>query len=214
VKRLTALTVILAWAATPALAGERPRQRSFANPSTIAAAEYAFNRLAREKGQWTAFRETAADDAVMFVPEKVLAKDWLKKRPDPAQPVQWEPQRIYISCDRRTAASTGAWQRPDGSTGYFTTLWQLDDKGEWKWVLDHGDVLATPLPETEFLEGHVATCIRGGRSNDPDGEERLQDQSLLWSYTVQDDGSRRVTVRVWNGGSYDTVINDRVSAKP
>ncbi|WP_216074412.1 hypothetical protein, partial [Acinetobacter baumannii] len=34
------------------------------NPSDIVRAELAFARLAREKGQWTAFRETAAPDAL------------------------------------------------------------------------------------------------------------------------------------------------------
>src|SRR3546814_4565755 len=46
-----------------------------ANPSAFIAAELAFARLARDKWQWTAFRETAADDAVMFMPQRVLARD-------------------------------------------------------------------------------------------------------------------------------------------
>ena len=95
-----------------------------ANPSAIIAAEIAFNRLAQEKGQWTAFRETAAKDAVMFVPEVVLAQEWLKGRTDPPKSVTWQPHKAFMSCDGRTGVTTGAWQRPDGSVGYFTTVWQ------------------------------------------------------------------------------------------
>jgi len=214
----------------PAFA-RKPPMRSFADPSTIFAAEIAFNRLAREKGQWTAFRETAADDAVMFVPEKVLAKDWLKGRADPPAPVQWQAHRVYISCDSRTAASTGSWQGADGTQGYFTTIWRLDGKGRWKWVLDHGDRLAAPRPASEFLEGHVAKCPKrgpgpaalgegangpspppsGGREGGKD-QPPPPDESLRWSYEVQGDGGRRVLVSLWNGSGYETVIDDRVAA--
>ena len=47
-----------------------------ANPSALIAAEIAFNRLAKEKGQWTAFRQTAAKNATMFVPEAIDAQTW------------------------------------------------------------------------------------------------------------------------------------------
>jgi hypothetical protein len=152
----------------------------------------------------------AADDAVMFVPERVLAKDWLKKRADPPASVQWQPQRVYVSCNGRTAASTGAWQRPDGSTGYFTTIWKLSDKDEWKWVLDHGDTLTTPLPEVEALRGYSATCRKTEGASNPDAP---QDKSLLWSYDVQEDGSRKVRVEMWNGSAYEKVIDDKVAAQ-
>ena len=48
------------------------------NPSAFIAAEIGFARLAQDKGQWTAFRETSAPEAVMFVPQRVKARDWLK----------------------------------------------------------------------------------------------------------------------------------------
>tara|TARA_R110000787_G_scaffold68179_5_gene152612 strand:+ start:185 stop:829 length:645 start_codon:yes stop_codon:yes gene_type:complete len=214
VKAVAASFALAALLATPVLA--KPKQgvgRAYTNPSDIVAAEIAFNRLAREKGQWTAFLETAADDAVMFVPQKVLAKDWLKDRANPPKAVQWQPQRVYISCNGRTAASTGAWQRPDGTQGYFTTIWRLGDKGEWKWALDHGDALKTPLPQKEFTEGHVATCNHAEKHRSADGAPRA-DESLLWDYAVHDDGSREVRVRVWNGEDYDLVIDDKVAANP
>ena len=196
-----------------ACAREKPPRPVQPNPSAVFAAEIAFNRLAREEGQWTAFRETAADDAVMFVPQQVNAKTWLKDRDNPPAPVQWQPYRIYVSCDGRTAASTGAWQRPDGSAGYFTTIWRLDDKDEWRWVLDHGDALKQPLPPQDAVKGRVATCKRGERSRDGvKPGERPADESLMWDYVVGDDASRAVRVRMWNGEGYDLVIDDKVAA--
>ncbi|WP_088201751.1 DUF4440 domain-containing protein, partial [Sphingobium sp. Z007] len=147
-----------------ALVAAKPPLRFQPDPSSVIAAEIAFNRLAQQKGQWTAFAETAADDAVMFVPQRVLAKDWLKKQANPAVSVSWSPSIVYVSCDGNLAASSGNWTQPDGTVGYFTTIWRRDKKGRWQWILDHGDTLATPRATPEFMSGKVATCKRG-----PDG---------------------------------------------
>ncbi|BBD98673.1 hypothetical protein SAMIE_1021740 [Sphingobium amiense] len=205
---------ILALAAG-ALIGAKPPMRYQPDPSSVIAAEIAFNRLAQEKGQWTAFRATAADDAVMFVPQRVLAKDWLKKQADPPKSVTWSPAIVYVSCDGNLAASTGNWTRPDGSAGYFTTIWRRDKKGAWKWVLDHGDTLAEPRPAPDALTGKVATCRRGPRPDGPPSKDAPPppDESLLWSADVEPGNARRVTVRMWTGQEYETVIDDRVKAR-
>jgi len=202
------------------LVGARPPMRYQPDPSSVFAAEIAFNRLAQEKGQWTAFRETAAEDAVMFTPQRVLAQSWLKGRADPPASVTWAPSVIAVSCDGRLAASTGNWKQPDGTVGYFTTLWRRDKKGGWKWILDHGDALATARATPEFLVGKVATCKRPAAGSPPpmptgkpgkDGVPAPQDESLIWQADVATDGSRHVTVQVWNGSAYETVIDDRVA---
>ncbi|RJG54977.1 hypothetical protein D0Z70_11170 [Sphingobium terrigena] len=202
--------------AAAALVAAKPPLRFQPDPSSVIAAEIAFSRLAQEKGQWTAFRATAAEDAVMFVPQRVLAKDWLKGRADPVAPVKWSPSIVYVSCDGNLAASTGNWTRPDGAVGYFTTIWRRDKKGAWKWIADHGDTLAKARDVPEFLSGKVATCKRPARPDGPppgkDAPPPPPDDSLLWSAQVATDGSRRVTVQIWNGSGYDDVIDDRVGA--
>ncbi|WP_188065432.1 YybH family protein [Sphingobium sp. KCTC 72723] len=202
-----------------ALVAAKPPLRFQPDPSSVIAAEIAFNRLARDKGQWTAFRATAADDAVMFMPQRVLARDWLKGRADPPAPVNWSPSTVIVSCDGGLAASTGNWTRPDGTVGYFTTIWRRDKKGAWKWILDHGDTLATPRAVPDYLTGKVATCKQGQRPETqpppPSGKKGERpppppDESLLWRADVAADGSRTVRVQAWNGSSYDVVIEDRV----
>ena len=196
-----------------ALTAARPPMRYQPDPSSVFAAEIAFNRLAQQKGQWTAFRETAAEDAVMFVPQRVLAKQWLKGRADPPGSVTWTPSTIHVSCDGNLAASTGNWKRPDGSVGYFTTIWRRDKNGAWKWILDHGDTLANPREAPEFLVGKVASCKRRGDGPPAEGKAQpLADDSLTWTADIATDGSRRITVRSWNGTDYDVVIDDKVAA--
>lgn len=206
--RIALLTLMAA-----ALVAARPPMRYQPDPSSVIAAEIAFNRLAQEKGQWTAFRETAAKDAVMFVPERVLALAWLKNRTNPPQPVRWSPSIVYVSCDGRLAASTGNWVRPDGSVGYFTTIWRRDDKGAWKWILDHGDTLATARQAPEHLTGKVATCKRRSSDSPPPLPAPVPvDDSLTWSAESTPDGGRRVTVSIWTGEAYEQVIDDKVAA--
>jgi hypothetical protein len=143
------------------------------NPSAVVAAEIAFSRLARDKGQWTAFRETADKDAVMFMPQIVNAQAWLKKRPDPAQALSWSPIAVYMACDGSYAVSTGNWKQPDGTTGRFITLWRRQVNRSYKWVLDWGGggtaVDAKRVSDVDDLiaiEGRIAECGPRGRRPD------------------------------------------------
>ncbi|WP_420606718.1 hypothetical protein [Novosphingopyxis sp.] len=192
-----------------------------ANPSALVAEEIAFARAAREDGQWTAFRRFAADDAVLFVPAMVDAKTWLTGRADPAEAAAWQPHRVIMSCDGRTGVTTGARQRPDGSFGYYTTVWYRPNErnGQWGWVLDHGDTLAEPLAEPDFVRTSVAECRGGvptvtGANARRDGyvQGLSDDRTLVWEAAVQPDGSRSVTVDLWNGEDYDRLIENRFAA--
>jgi len=111
-------------------------------------AERAFASDAQRVGQWTAFAKYADRDAVMFTPQAVWARDFLKARKDPPKSVAWSPARSFVSCDGRTAVNTGPWWGADGvHHGYFTTVWQRTKTG-WHWVYDGGDQQqgASPAP--------------------------------------------------------------------
>ena len=75
-------------------------------PSAIDA-EYDFARDAQRIGQWTAFRKWADRDAVMFDPQAVWARDYLKDKKDPPKAIRWWPSRSILSCDGRTAVKVG-----------------------------------------------------------------------------------------------------------
>ncbi len=156
-KRL--IPIALLALALPAAAQEgRPAVTPIGNPSALIAAESAFARLAREKGQWTAFAATATDEAEMFVPQRVLAKVWLKGRANPPQAVQWQPSTVWISCDGSAGVTFGAFG--GSGTGWFSTVWQRQPKkGDYKWVLDQGGDLAAPLVGADFITGKVADCL-------------------------------------------------------
>ena len=197
----------------------RERDPLAANPSAFIAAEIGFSRLAQEKGQWTAFRETSAPEAVMFVPQRVKARDWLKSQKDPAEAVKWQPHAVYISCDGNVGVTTGAWQNGPAN-GYFTTVWLRDPKkGKLAWTLDHGDTLATPREAPDFIASKQAVCgsrpavaVEAGGEGDDRTVGLSPDQTLSWASTVRPDKSRRVTIRLWDGKDMATVIDDQVAA--
>lgn len=200
--------------------------RPAANPSKVVAAELAFARAAQEKGQWTAFREFAAEDGVMFVPEPVTARDWLKGRENPAQSVQWQPHHVWSSCDGSLAVTRGAWQRPDGSTGYFTTVWQRRSDGEYRWKLDQWDALDLPLEAPEFVRTNIADCPDKGMASElrqqaeqsrPAGggtyfDQVSADSSLFLTFVVSPDLSRHWKLMVNKGGAMVDAMAGHVDA--
>lgn len=230
------LTLVAASLLTSGCAAQsRPRSAAApsANPSAIIAAEIAFNRLAQEKGFRAAQKETGAKDALVFIPQPTLLVDALKQDGGPEVTPKWQPHKAFMSCDGRTGVTTGAWQLPDGKTGYFTTVWQWIEKGkrpknappsfigkgEWNWVVDHGDALTAPRAAPEMIETRVASCKgqpSAPLSAPPEGAKMKmglsRDQSLNFTWVVMPNGARSVVVRLWNGESFETVIADKVAA--
>jgi len=218
VKRWVAiLALAAALASSAADARQRRGIRADANPSALIAAELKFAREAQEKGQWTAFRDYAADNAVMFVPQQVAAKDWLKKQANPARAVSWQPHSVWMSCDGSMGVTKGGWQRPDGTVGYFTTVWRRQKNGTYKWELDQGDSLAQPLAAPEMIAGDVADCSRASPPEIPAAAGRTigwsDDKTLQWIVEVKPDNSRSFKVHRWTGQGYQEVLRSDVAAK-
>ena len=195
-----------------------------AAPATTAIdAERAFAADAQKIGQWTAFRKWSTADAIMFVPQAGSAHEFLKDKADPPVAVFWWPGRSYLSCDGSTAVNTGPWVRQWGkSVGYFTTVWQRQADGSWKWVLDHGDALATPRAEGGDIKAEQAPCPKlplppGPQPETPPevkyGSGSSRDGTLRWDWTVLPDGRRRVWISLWDGRQHKVVIDDSVKAE-
>lgn len=221
-KRLT-LLILLAVAITPASARER-KLRLSANPSAVIARELEYAQAAQDRGQWTAFRDFAAADAVMFTPAMVYAQDWLKNRTNPAISVKWQPTEVWSSCDGSLVVSHGAWQGPKGN-GYFTTIWRREKNGDYKWVLDSGDTLKEPLAVPELIPAHVADCpARRGPRVEPrkavktplDPAQRSgasDDGTLTWAVTVTPDGARNFSAQWAKDGIMSQMLVEQVAAE-
>ena len=215
------------WA--PAFAGEAEKEASSGstatgpNGMTPIEAERAFADDAKKLGQWTAFRKWSADDAVMFVPQPINAHEWLKDRKDPAKAIDWWPTASYISCDGTLAVNTGGWKRPDGRVGYFSTVWQRQTDGGWRWIVDGGDQVKEVLDRPAQPKVVRARCKRGyfrrGLSGDPPWPPGYKadwkasgDATLSYAWRVASDGGREFSVSI--AGSKTPVFTNDVAAPP
>jgi hypothetical protein len=185
-------------------------------------AERAFAADSQKLGQWTAFRKWSADEAMMFVPQPVNAQEFLKDRKDPPVSVFWWPGRSYVSCDGTYSVNTGPWVREWGkSVGYFTTVWQRQSDGGWKWIYDAGDELGTPRPEGGDVRQVIASCDGTPTSvaDAPPTESAVSgsgaspDGTLRWSWIAMPGGARAFRAFLWNGHSYDQIVTDTVEAQ-
>ena len=199
-----------------------------ATPTAIDA-ENAFARDAQRIGMWTAFRKYADRDAVMFTPQAVWARDYLRGRKDPPRSIRWRPAHSFVSCDGRTAVNTGPWFKVDGSTGgYFTTVWQRG-RGHWTWVYDGGGPLQAN-PPVRKPQAHRASCAgkapgapvippppltakQARTTPDDSGRGQSADKTLGWDWKVGDKGQRHFRVFQWNGQRYEQVLYNDVPAE-
>ncbi|WAT16895.1 hypothetical protein OZN62_08065 [Aurantiacibacter sp. MUD11] len=212
------------------------RQGSIGDPGRVAAADFAFAKMAREQGTWTAFREYAAGDAMMDAPGGFAsASELLAGLADPAEPIRWAPTHVWSSCDGTLAVSLGRFLRPNGLVGDYVTVWELQSDNSYRFIYDTGtpdDPQPEPQPEEELpedaiivegmtsIEGRVADCQpAAGQSALPlaiTGEatqaSTSRDSSLTWQSILNADGSRTVTAHYLRDGAWQRVIELEIPA--
>ncbi len=212
-----------AWA-QPMGGGQRAGLRgpqNFALASDIVAREIAFARAAREKGQWKAFRDFAADDAQMFAgADAVRVQEWAKGRKDPAEPLQWSASSVWMSCDGSIGVSYGLWHA-GSAKGWFSTVWQRQKRGDYRFLLDQGgDGTGDARPDDELpvIEAKVADCPARGAKPAPPASEPLPkgevdhlsgeaaDHTLAWTTTLGPDGKRAYVVLIRQGAEMVEVL--------
>lgn len=193
-------------------------------------AERAMSRDAQRNGQWTASRAYADLDAVIFTPQAVWARDFLRGRKDPPAAIRWSPNASYVSCDGRVAVNTGPWQDPKGrQNGFFTTVWQ-QERGQWRWVSDGRHTLKRPLAARKAPIVHKGSCRGrapgpplmappstkkgpGGAKPDDFGRGYSDDRTLGWDWRVGPNGARRFRAFLWNGRGYTVALQQTIGSR-
>jgi len=137
-----------------------PPLQQTANASAVIAREFAFALAAQERGQWAAFTEFSAPEAVLYVPERTRAQDWLKRRPPVVPSARWQPHAVWSSCDGSMAVTHGAWQRGEDARGQYLVVWRRDGGGPYRWVLQLDGALAQSLVAPEMITAQAASCVR------------------------------------------------------
>lgn len=208
-----------------------------AQPGKIVAREIAFARMAREEGQWTAFRAFAGSGAVLHGPDgPIAAGPWLMGRADPPEAVQWDPRTIWMSCDGSLAVSQGRFRDPQGQVGTFITVWKARQDGEYEWVydvgtpddpqppkpvpLEQGDIVVTAI---DAVRAEIADCPGRGAEVPAapafsiaeefnHGGDVSRDGTLRWRWEHRQPRQRRLVVDYFQNGSWVTGLDQDLSA--
>lgn len=210
------------------------RLPSIGDPGRVAAADFAFARMAREEGQWTAFAATAAPGAMLHGRNGLIeAAPWLAQQNDPERSVVWAPNTVWSSCDGTLAISFGRFQNAEGRVGSYVTAWEWQRSGrEYKWIYDMGgeDNPQPPPPEEPDIpegaiivpgltgiNGMTADCPQqgGGFAESaidlPSGIDwavkNSADGSLTYRWEHHADGTRRVVVDWIREGEWQTALD-------
>ncbi|MWV26643.1 hypothetical protein [Aurantiacibacter rhizosphaerae] len=215
------------------------RQGSIGDPGRVAAADIAFAKMAREQGQWTAFLEYAAPDALIHGRNGVIpAQPWLAQQDNPSVSVAWTPNTVWSSCDGTLAVSFGRFQEPDGKVGSYVTTWELQSDNSYKYTYDLGaldDPQPVRQPQEELpegaiivpgmtaIEGRVADCPAAGidqpampvatSAGNASGTTTSKDGTLQWTWSHADNGERRVIVTWLREGEVREALNFAVPAE-
>lgn len=210
------------------LAAATVAPRPISGPTAIDA-ERAFARDAHRIGQWAAFRKYAARDAVMFTPQVVWARDYLKDRKEPSRALTWSPSASVMSCDGTVAVNAGPYSAPGatGAHGRFTTVW-LKGKDGWRWIYDGGEPTSRPVPSGPVPLVSRAACngrptgapiasapslsssASVAQPNDY-GRGESADRTLGWDWKVEKGGARTLRVYQWTGRRYAQRVYQRVA---
>ena len=209
------------------------RRPSIGDPGKVAATDIAFARAARDEGQWTAFTEYSAANAMLHGANGVIeARPWLAQQADPAEAVRWGPKAVWSSCDGTLAVSFGRFRDPEGMVGSYVTVWEWQPEDRvYRWTYDMGTQdnpqPPPPAPAAEpdedtivvqglgMVESKIADCLETDAPR-PRGQQPAladpytsADGTLKWRYEHSGSApaTRRVVVDWMRDGTWQTALD-------
>ena len=120
----------------------------------VIATDRDFAQTALESGIRAAYERFLADDAVVFRPLPVPARDWLATHEPATGRLEWAPAVAETACDSSLAVTLGTWSytaqdSKSAESGQYLTAWCRTDAAEWRIVLDQSislPVMPAALP--------------------------------------------------------------------
>ncbi len=128
-----------------------------AKVQTVVDAEISFNKAVAKKGIKDGFLSVIDDEAVVFRPNAVSAKDFYTRIEKQPGSLSWEPKFGRISANGDLAFTAGPYIYQNGIAdsnkvyGHYVSLWRAGDDGKLKLLIDLG--IQHPEPEgTEIID--------------------------------------------------------------
>jgi ketosteroid isomerase-like protein len=127
----------------------------------LIAAERAFAKYALDKNTKEAFLKFMDSTGLQFDAGKpIKSSEFWSKREANSTRLKWQPQFAEIASSDDFGYTTGPWtfQSTEADTiaarGQYTTVWQLNKNGEWKFLIDYGinNVEANPITDAQKIK--------------------------------------------------------------
>ena len=152
------------------------------NLNALIATEYAFVSAAAEIGTRDAFLKFVANDGIIFRPNAVNGKTFLSNAPKRPGLLSWYPTYAGISRDGDMGFTTGPadFKKDKDSSaiwfGNFSTVWQRQSNGEFKFVIDIGNSNNKPTKQYIPLKYEAANINSSALRR---GMKRIKANELL-----------------------------------
>lgn len=152
------------------------------NLNAMISTEYSFASTAAEIGTRDAFLKFVADDGIIFRPNAVNGKTFLGNAPKRPGLLSWYPTFAGISRDGDMGFTTGPadFKKDKDSSaiwfGNFSTVWQRQANGEFKFVIDMGNSNSKP---TEYYVPLKYEMIDSNSSILRKGVKRIKSDELF-----------------------------------
>jgi ketosteroid isomerase-like protein len=169
----------------------------------LVSTERSFAKTALDKNTRDAFLEFMSSDAVVFVPDRTVAKPFWTARPVTTSALVWAPNFGDISSNGILGYTTGNWEfRAKGKTdepsgfGNFVTVWVRQPSGQYRWVVDIGVTHARPEKYTdEFARTSTTAFTASNIPSAADSANRFYEmaskQGLQKAYSIYADSDVR-----------------------
>lgn len=234
---IRALALVLAFALAACGASPRgpggPNAPLLVSPSSIVTTEIAFARMVREEGFAKAYREYAADDAIVFdVDGPKPVREWLTEQSGDFGEIAWDTRRVLMSCDGSVAASLGTFTHPLGLAGTYATVWQRQRNGDYRFLVDFAFPGDEWEGQAEVIETRVGECKTSSTEERAAGYSPIyaemdrdardmnvdvvsgisQDTSLAWFAGHRNERDRGIMLSVFIEGEWNTYMGQRIEA--
>jgi len=125
--------------ALPAAAARKPKEPAPLTPAPVVAAERAFAADGLALGVKQSFLKHMADDAIVFQPNPVNAREAVSAQSDqPGPKLEWWPVWAGIAASGDLGFTTGPYAVEGTRRGHYFTIWKKQADGSWKWLYDGG----------------------------------------------------------------------------
>ena len=131
-----------------------PAEVPIAAVPDVIATDREFAQVALESGMRAAYDQFLADDAVLFRPLPVRARDWLDTHEPATGRLEWAPVLAETACDSSLAVTLGTWSytakdSKAADMGQYLTVWRRNEAGAWRIALDQSINLPS-MPAAAF----------------------------------------------------------------